>query len=84
MSEVAKQADTEMVSTAAIMRYPSFLRGVEEYRARKRPNFDRECTDWGYERGRQWAAIAPRNLNIFTPSGRLSRQALAIFDRNIR
>jgi hypothetical protein len=81
MSKVAKQADIEMVSTAAVMRHPSFIRGVEEYRARKRPDF--ECDDWEYERGRQFAAIAPRNLSIFTPSGRLSRQAIAIFDRNI-
>ena len=74
MSEVAKQADTELVSTAAIMRDPSFLRGVEEYRARKRPNF--ECTDWGYERGRQWAAIAPRNLGavIRRPLAETSRR----------
>jgi hypothetical protein len=81
MSEVAEQADTVMVSTASLMRQPSFLRGVEEYRARRRPDF--ECDDWQYERGRQWAAIAPRNLNIFTSSGRVSRLALAIFNRNI-
>jgi hypothetical protein len=81
MSEVAKQADIEIVSTAAIMRDPSFLRGVEEYRARKRPNF--ESTDWAYERGRQFAAIAPRDLPITTPTGRLNRKALAIFVKDI-
>jgi hypothetical protein len=81
MSEVAKQADTEVVSTAAIMRHPSFLRGVQEYRARKRPQF--ECNDWEYEYGRQFAAIAPRNLKLFTASGALNRIAVAIYNRNI-
>ena len=57
MSKVAEQADIEMVSTTAVVRHPSFLRGVEEYRARKRPDF--EWNDWEYERGSQWAAIAP-------------------------
>jgi hypothetical protein len=78
--EVAEQAETEMVSAASVMRHPSFLRGVEEYRARKRPNF--EDADWNYERGRQWAAIAPRNLKVFT-RGRLNRVALLIFQRHI-
>jgi hypothetical protein len=82
MSKAPKQAETELVSVASIMRSPAFLRGVEEYRARKRPDFDQE-NNWQYERGRQWAAIAPRDLAITTPSGRLNRKALAIFERNI-
>jgi len=45
--KVAEQADTELVSVATIMLSPSFRRGVEEYRARKKPNF--EDTDWAYD-----------------------------------
>ena len=80
-SKVAEQADTELVSVPTIMRHPSFRRGVEEYRARKRPNF--ECDDWAYEHGRQFAAIAPRNLKLFTANGALNRVAVAICNRNI-
>jgi hypothetical protein len=80
-SEVAGQADIEMVPVATLMLSPSFGQGVEEYRARTRPNFEKD--DWEYERGRQFAAIAPRDLPITSPNGRLNRKALAIFVRDI-
>jgi hypothetical protein len=55
------QADTIRVSVASVMRNPFFREGVKEYRARKRPNFDKHTDGaWEYERGRQWAVIAKR------------------------
>jgi hypothetical protein len=80
--KVAEQAETELVEVTTIMLSPSFRRGVEEYRARRKPNF--EDGDWAYERGRQFAAITPPDLPITTPKGRLTRKALAIFVRNIQ
>jgi hypothetical protein len=56
------------VTYASVMRDPLFIQGVEEYRAHKRPDFDtvRENghpeANWGYERGRQWAVLAPHHL----------------------
>jgi hypothetical protein len=63
------QADTIDVSAASIIRDPLFRHGVEEYRAGKRPDFDKFTIDtgaWEYERGRLWAALAPRNLKVST------------------
>jgi hypothetical protein len=60
---VAKQAPCKPVTDQSIMRSGAFRRGVEEYRAGRR--FDDTYNDWNYERGRQWAAIAPRDLPVF-------------------
>jgi hypothetical protein len=76
-SKVADQADTTQVSIRSIMRSPAFRRGVEEYRARKRPDFDCGGDDWNYERGRQFAAIAPHDLSITSPL------AVKLFERSI-
>jgi hypothetical protein len=61
MSVVAKQSKYRQVSVAKLMLEPSFLRGVEDYRAGNCPNF--EDGNWGYERGRQWAASAPSHIS---------------------
>jgi hypothetical protein len=75
------QADTTKVSDASIMRMPEFRRGVEEYRAGKPPNFESDH-DWGYERGRQWAAYADRHGHSYLkPSPR--GLALDVFRRAI-
>jgi hypothetical protein len=54
--------------------------GVDDYRAgRPMRNLEEEGADtnaqWNYERGRQWAAIAPRNMPIWI-RGKLNRVAV--------
>jgi hypothetical protein len=82
MANVRGQVPTTETSEESIMRKPSFMRGVKEYRAGKLPNFDTYITidcAWDYERGRQWAAIAPRDLKVFTTPGKLNPKALILF-----
>ena len=81
MSGTVKQIKDYPISDTAIMRHPEFRQGVEDFRTRKRPDFDfdrhsgryRDGDGWYYERGRQFAALAPRDLPI------TSREARKIF-----
>jgi hypothetical protein len=64
--------------------HPAFRRGVAEARAGLPPRFDEEARDrencWLYERGRQFAAAAPRDLKIITPRTRaLNPRAVSIY-----
>lgn len=78
---VTDQADTRAVSTRTIMLSIAFRWGCNDYRAQRPfrddlpPNWD-----WNYERGRQFAAVAPRNMPIKV-NGRLNADAVAIFER---
>jgi hypothetical protein len=52
-----------------IMSDPAFALGVADVRAGRgfRPDFDlwSDANDqWGYERGRQWAVLAPRSVRL--------------------
>jgi hypothetical protein len=54
------------VTTArAIVRSPYFAAGVDDVRRGLPPQFDlpEADRDWAYERGRQWAVLAPKNLD---------------------
>jgi hypothetical protein len=57
------------------MKRPGFRAGVEDYRA-GRVRFDEFPYDWAYEWGRQFAAIAPLNMEIWRGDGSLSPHAL--------
>ena len=56
-----EQVATRPVSAAEIVSSPRFAIGVADFRAGAPPRFDEG--DWGYERGRLWAALAPRTLD---------------------
>jgi hypothetical protein len=69
------QADTEITTTAAIIRSRAFQRGVAEVRAGLPPRYDDEF-EWAYEWGRQFGIVAPCDLSI----AKRNRRAEAIFD----
>ncbi len=58
------QADTTLITINSVIRSRAFVAGVEDIRGRRPPRFDRFSDDWGYERGRQWAVLAPRTMPL--------------------
>jgi hypothetical protein len=47
----------------------AFARGIADFRAGRAPDFDNEVDaltggDWDYERGRQWAVVAPVTMPL--------------------
>lgn len=77
----AQQIDTIRVTTRWIMGSAAFAAGVADVRAGSPARFgDFGDDDWQYERGRQWAFIAPMSMPLRI--GRtLNREALRLFDR---
>jgi hypothetical protein len=73
-----EQVPTCSVSAARIMRDPGFAQGVADQRAGRSPRFEQD--DWGYERGRLWAIIAPRSVPLKL-NGRLNPAAVALFEK---
>jgi len=87
-----EQIPVVTTSLEAIMSRPAFAVGVDDYRAGQ-PMRDlgaemgtdlpideyREMVNaqWDYERGRHWAAIAPRNMPVRI-QGKLNRAAVEI------
>src|SRR5262249_54965373 len=72
------QIPTGPVTLREIMSDPKFARGVADARAGRGypPPYDTwEDRNWAYERGRQWAQIAPRGLPLKI-NGKLNPQAL--------
>jgi hypothetical protein len=67
-SRSREQEPTEPVSVEKIMRSRYFALGVADMRAGKapRPDYERWGPDdqWDYERGRQWALLAPRSVPL--------------------
>jgi hypothetical protein len=63
-----EQVDTVECSAADIVYSPYFAIGVADFRAGAPPRFD-EMQDeiWGYERGRQWAVLAPITMDPHSP-----------------
>jgi hypothetical protein len=90
-----QQVRTRPLSTESVMASESFLRGVSDARRGLAPRFDglevvvmldndRAFTDsqWNYERGRQFAILAPRDLRVMRSDGvRVNEAALAICKR---
>jgi hypothetical protein len=59
----------------------AFAAGVNDVRGRKPARFDGGfADDWGYERGRQWALIAPRSMPLRI-RGKLNIEAMMLFER---
>ena len=65
-----EQVDTFRCSAADIVESRYFAMGVADLRAGAPPRFD-EMQDeyWGYERGRQWAVLAPITMDPHSPMG---------------
>lgn len=68
MTRSTEQVETEGVSIQWIMSQPAFALGVADSRAGRptRKAYDTWDVDgqWNYERGRQWAKLAPRHLPL--------------------
>jgi hypothetical protein len=81
---MTEQVPTRRTSHASVMRSTAFKQGVAEVRAASPPDFDTETADidwcWNYERGRQWATAAPKDMPLMI-GGRLNPRALALFRR---
>jgi hypothetical protein len=82
ISSSRQQEPTRRVSVATIMRRRCFALGVTDMRANKapRPAYERwsGSEQWDYERGRQWAALAPRSMPL-RRKGKLNPAALKWF-----
>jgi hypothetical protein len=85
LSEPDGNARTHDTTEEKIMQTVAFRRGVAEVRAGQPPRFDEESklsSDWSYERGRQFAIVAPRDLQIVLPKKRqLNPKAVALYRR---
>jgi hypothetical protein len=75
-SFVMTQAITRIVTIEAVMRSCDFKAGVEDVRAGRAARFD-GFEGWEYERGRQWAMLAPLTMKISIRS-KLNPRALAL------
>jgi hypothetical protein len=71
-------------TTHKIMSDPAFALGVLDARSGRGLHPDYESWDgdaqWDYERGRQWAALAPGTM-LLKRSGKLTPEAVALFNR---
>ena len=81
-----KQIPTEAVSVHRIMNAPTFLIGANDARAGRQYHRDYEHWDVraqeGYERGRQWAALAPADVPL-KRNGKLNPEATRYFGKEI-
>jgi hypothetical protein len=82
---MSKQVPTSFTTVDEIMRRPTFALGVSDARAGRPVRRDYDLWDiddqWDYERGRQWATIAPRNIPL-KHNGRINPDAVAWFRRH--
>ena len=80
------QIPTRNVTFEWIMSQPTFLLGVADARVGRRYHRDYDLWDtsgqWSYERGRQWAALAPRDVPL-KRNGRLNPAALQYWHSEI-
>jgi hypothetical protein len=82
----AQNLPTVSILIEEVLVNPAFRRGVVEARAGLPPRFDEEAKDpkncWYYEKGRQFAAAAPHNLEVILPrTRRLNPKAVALYWR---
>jgi hypothetical protein len=90
-----QQVPVHGVTTEWIMRSEAFQRGVDDVRAGRPPCYDEfsftqetpeeDCKEqvnaqWNYERGRQFALLAPATMPIRTENGKLNPRAVALFN----
>jgi hypothetical protein len=76
---LARQVETSRTMTQRIMEHPNFERGLND--ARRGQPFDWRIDDdyCAYERGRQFANLAPINMPLRI-NGELNRKAVALCD----
>jgi hypothetical protein len=74
---LADQAETSTTTVRQIMGHPNFKVGVEDVRAGRPVRFDQYSDGWEYERGRQWAMLAPVSMPLRV-RGKLNLQAVWI------
>ncbi len=77
------QIPTRPTTSAEIMSAPTFGLGVADVRAERPYHRDYDLWDtngqWGYERGRAWARLAPTHVPLRI-KGRLNPAALRFYD----
>ena len=78
------QVPTVPVTILWIMRQPTFLLAVADARAGHGYHLDYDTWDtngqWNYERGRAWAALAPRSVQLKS-NGKITPDAVSWFMR---
>jgi hypothetical protein len=86
-----EQRETVPATIEDIMRTAAFSEGVNDFRNRRPPRFDGfvddvdKGADWDYERGRHFAALAPRQLQIRLPGKKtLNPKAVAFYRQHER
>jgi hypothetical protein len=63
---VTEQEPTAIVSTVSIMMRDNFQQGVDDVRLGRPARFDELDDDfWAYERGRQFAMVAPISMQVW-------------------
>jgi hypothetical protein len=81
------QIATRLVTIQEIMSQPQFVLGVSDARAgrRYRADYDLWTTNgqWNYERGRQWAMLAPRYVPLKNSDGKINVTALRYYRSEI-
>jgi 5S rRNA maturation endonuclease (ribonuclease M5) len=81
-----EQISTEFTTIEEIMSRPTFALGVADARAGRlyHPDYDLWDTDgqWDYERGRQWAALAPQDIPL-KRGGKITAEAIGFFQQEI-
>jgi hypothetical protein len=79
------QIPTRLVSFVEIMSQPEFALGVADARAgrpyRSAYGAWRTNDQWGYERGRAWATLAPKTVQL-KRNGQITREAVQWFQRH--
>jgi hypothetical protein len=65
VEESREQVETRPITVYEIMCDPAFAAGVNDVRNGRPFNYDYSSGDrWGYERGRQWACLAPTRVPL--------------------
>jgi hypothetical protein len=83
------QVPTKHVTIIEIMSDPEFQQGVDDVRAGRDFPADYDAWkgrkghhSWSYERGRQWAMIAPRSV-VLKVNGRVTQRAQRWYTKDI-
>jgi hypothetical protein len=76
---VKHQESVRRVSIESILRTVAFAAGVDDVRNGRPPNYDSYHGNdhWSYERGRQWASLAPVSMPLKV-DGKLNPKAVAL------
>ena len=82
--QIPTQIPTWPVTIMEIMASPLFERGVADARSGRGypPDYDTwEDGEWAYERGRQWATLAPPHVKLKI-NGKITAAALRLFQEH--